>query len=357
MKGLLEPAESLRVARRQACDGDARPLADDGGDVLLVNHGLLAVLAAARERHLDLCHRGSLVDEVDRLVGEETVRDVALRERHGRLDRLWGEPHPVVHLEPVRDAPEDLDRLRDRRLPHIDWLEAPFERRVLLDVAAVLLDGRGSDAFEVPPRESRLEEVGGVHPRVVPGAARAHQHVQLVDEEDDAAARLRHLSDDRLEPVLKLASELGACDERAHVQSHQGAVLQGCRDVAGDDALREPLSDGRFADAGLADQHGVVLRPPRQDLNRTADLVVPADDRVELAVLGGLCQVPCVLAQGLVFPLGILVDDLAAAADLLDSILQLLGGDALLAHERLAKPHVLIEREQKVLDGHVLVAP
>ena len=58
--------------------------------------------------------------------------------------------------------------------------------------------------------------------------------------------------------------------------------------VAGDDPLGQALDDGGLADAGLADQHRVVLGPPGQHLDDPADLGVPADDRVELAVAGRL---------------------------------------------------------------------
>ncbi len=53
-----------------------------------------------------------------------------------------------------------------------------------------------------------------------------------------------------------------------------------------DDALGEALDDRGLADAGLADQHRVVLRAAAEDLDDAADLVVAADDRVELALLG-----------------------------------------------------------------------
>ena len=64
------------------------------------------------------------------------------------------------------------------------------------------------------------------------------------------------------------------------------AVAQRLGDVAGDDALGEALDDRGLADAGLADQHRVVLGAAGEDLDDAADLVVAADDRVELAVLG-----------------------------------------------------------------------
>ena len=53
-----------------------------------------------------------------------------------------------------------------------------------------------------------------------------------------------------------------------------------------DDPLGEALDDRGLADAGLADQDGVVLGAAGEDLDDAADLVVAADDRVELARLG-----------------------------------------------------------------------
>ena len=58
------------------------------------------------------------------------------------------------------------------------------------------------------------------------------------------------------------------------------------RHVAADDALRQPFDDGGLADAGFADEHRIVLGPASQHLNDAADLVVAADDRIELALDG-----------------------------------------------------------------------
>ena len=51
-----------------------------------------------------------------------------------------------------------------------------------------------------------------------------------------------------------------------------------------DDALRQALGDGGLAHARLADQHRVVLLAAREDLDDALDLVLAADDRVELAL-------------------------------------------------------------------------
>ena len=72
-----------------------------------------------------------------------------------------------------------------RRLAHHHRLEAPLERRVLLDVLAVLVERGRADAAQLAARERRLEHVGRVHRAL--GRAGADQRVQLVDEQDDAA--------------------------------------------------------------------------------------------------------------------------------------------------------------------------
>ena len=55
------------------------------------------------------------------------------------------------------------------------------------------------------------------------------------------------------------------------------------RHVALGDALGQAFHDGGLAHAGLADEHRVVLGAPAQHLQHPADLLVPADDRVQLA--------------------------------------------------------------------------
>ena len=85
--------------------------------------------------------------------------------------------------------------------------------------------------------------------------------MQLVDEQDDLALGVLDLLEDGLEPLLELAAELGAGDERAEVERDDALVLEALGDVAADDPLGEALGDGRLADAGLADQDRVVLGP------------------------------------------------------------------------------------------------
>src|SRR6185436_7041291 len=78
------------------------------------------------------------------------------------------------------------------------------------------------------------------------GRARPDHGVQLVDEEDDLALRLRDLLEDGLEAVLELAAVFGSRDQRPEVEGDELLVLERLRHVAGDDAPGSPMSTGLF---------------------------------------------------------------------------------------------------------------
>ncbi len=201
--------------------------------------------------------RRGFVDQVDRLVGQLPVGDVAMRERRGRDDRGVGDADAVVNFVALLQAAQDRDRVLDRRLVDEHFLEAALQRGILLDVLAILVERRRADAVELAARERRLEHVAGVHRAF--GLACADHRVQLVDEQDDAAFLLREVVEHRLEALLELTAILRAGDQRAHVERENALVAQAFRHLAVDDALCEAFDDRSLADAGLADQHGVVL--------------------------------------------------------------------------------------------------
>ncbi len=129
------------------------------------------------------------------------------------------------------------------------------------------------------------------------GPAGADQGVQLVDEQDGVLgpADLVH---DGLDAFLELAAVLGAGDHHGQVEDDDAAVAEQLGDVAVHDHLGQALDDGGLADAGLAEEHGVVLGPAAEHLDDALDLVLPADDRVELALAGQLGEVASEAVEG-----------------------------------------------------------
>jgi hypothetical protein len=202
----------------------------------------------------------------------------------------------VVRLVAVAQPLEDLHGLLDGRLVDADLLEAPLQRRVALEVLAVLVERRRADGLQLATGQRRLEDRGGVDRPL--GGARADEVVQLVDEQDDVAALgdlLHHL----LEALLELSPVLGAGDESGEVERVDLLVLEQLGHVGVGDPLGEPLDDGGLADARLADQHRVVLGAPREDLHDPLDLGLTTDDRVELAFGSELREVAPELVEQL----------------------------------------------------------
>jgi|GEM_PF-5686136 len=178
-------------------------------------------------------------------------------------------------------AAQDRDCVLDIGLVDKDRLEAPRQRRVLFDIFPVLVERRRADAVKVAARQRGLQQVRGIHRAV--GLAGADKLVHLVDEENDTAVRRADFAEHGLQPLLEFAAIFGAGDQRAEIERHQLLALQAFGHVAIDDAERETLGNRRLADAGLADQHRIVLGAARQHLDGAPDFLVAADHRVELA--------------------------------------------------------------------------
>ena len=187
--------------------------------------------------------------------------------------------------------------------------------------------------------------------------------MELVDEEDDVAP-LHDLLHHLLQPLLELAAVLRAGDEGGQVERVDLLVLQELGNLVGGDPAGKALDDGGLADAGLADQHGVVLLPAREDLHHALDLGLAADDGVELAVGGGLGQVApelveqlralCFLAGA---PAGALLATARAGEHADDLVADLLGVGVEVEQDPRCDPLVLAhEPEQDVLGADVVVA-
>ena len=169
------------------------------------------------------------------------------------------------------------------------------------------------------------------------------------------ARRLLHFLEHGLQPFLEFAAKLGARDQRAHVERDQAAVLEALRDVAGDDTLGQSLDYRGLAHARLADQHRVVLGAPRQHLDHAADLLVAADDRVELARRRHLGEVAPVAFERLVGRFRIARSDPLITAHFLQRLHQLVVRHPGLAQDSRGGARLVEHRDQNVLDRNIIV--
>ncbi len=234
-------------------------------------------------------------------------------------------------------------------------LEPALERGILLDVLPVLVERRRADRVQLAAREHRLQHVGRVHRAF--GGAGADHGVELVDEQDDLALRVGDFLEDRLQPLFELAAVLRAGDERAHVERDDALVLEPFRHVAADDAAGQAFDDGGLADAGLADEHRVVLRAARQHLNDAADFLVAADDRIELASARQLGEVAAVALERLIRALGVLARHALRSAHAGQRREDLVAREAALGQQRAAGERPVSDAiaDEQMLGADVLV--
>ena len=229
-----------------------------------------------------------LVDEVDGLIGQEAILDVAVGKVRGSLDSALRVAHMVVLLVARLKRGQDLDGVLDARLLDIDSLEATLEGWVFGEVLAEFLGRGGANNLEGTACKHGLEHGARVDGAL--GRTGTDDGVHLVNKQDDVVS-LGGLLDHVLEALLKLTAILGARNEARQVERPDVLVHEVLGHVAGSDLLRQALDDGRFANAGIAQDKRVVLGAARKDLHHALDFLFAANHGIELAVARLLSEV------------------------------------------------------------------
>ena len=168
--------------------------------------------------------RARLVDHVDRLVRQEPVGDVALRQlrRRDAASRRGCSPGGGPRTSSAGPC-----RISTVSSTEGGSTTTVWKRRSSAPSFSMYL--RYSFSVDAPTHCSSPRASAGLSMlRRVDrafGRAGADQRVQLVDEQDDVLV-LRDLVHDRLEPLLELAAVLGAGDDRRHVERQHAMVAQ-----------------------------------------------------------------------------------------------------------------------------------
>ena len=126
---------------------------------------------------------GGFVDEIDGLVRQEPIRDVAVGKRCRRDDGGVLDAHAMMYLVAVFQSAQNRDGILDGGLLDEHRLEAALQRGIFFDVFLVFVEGGRADGAQLAPCERRLQHVRGVHRAF--RRPRAHQRVQFVDEQND----------------------------------------------------------------------------------------------------------------------------------------------------------------------------
>ena len=143
-----------------------------------------------------------LIHEIDGLVRQEPVCDVAVRQPHSGLDSLILDLSPVEGLIFIPDPMENTDSVLHPRLPHHDGLETALQRCILFNVFLVFLQRRSPDDLDLSTGKRRLQYIRRINRALCRTGTNKGMH--LVDEQDHIAI-LHNLLNDAFKPFLKLA--------------------------------------------------------------------------------------------------------------------------------------------------------
>ena len=180
--------------------------------------------------------------------------------------------------------------------------------------------------------------------------------MHLINKQDDLTGGGSDLAEDGFQAFFELASVFCARDQCTHVERHERLIAQAFRHVAIDDAQGEAFGDGGFANARLTNQNGVVLGAAGQHLHGAANLIVAADDRVDLAVAGGLSEVTGEFLQRLIAVFGAGAVGRAALAQVINRGIEVLGGDRTCSQRVLGRGFDHGQSCQQAFHGHKTVA-
>ena len=219
-----------------------------------------------------------LIDQVNGLVGQVSVGNMASAARNCKFQRIIVIGYSMKLLIALLEHLHNLQRLVDARLLDGHLLETAHQAAVAHDVAVIFLIGGRPDEAHSPTLQIGFQQVAGIH-RAFARLPGPHDVVYLVDVEDGSflgCDAFHH----RLEPFLKITTELCAGNQRAQVQLVDLNITQGLGNVSVLDALCQSIDDAGLAHARFTDVQRVVLILATQNLNSAVQFHFTPDEGV-----------------------------------------------------------------------------
>ena len=139
--------------------------------------------------------------------------------------------------------------------------------------------------------------------------------MKLIDKQDDLSFALLHFLKYRFQTFLKLATILGTCNQRTHIQGKNLLILKAFRYISCHNTLCQSLDGCCFTNARLTDENRVVLGLTGKDTDNIPNLHITADHRIKLLVLRLLHKILTVFIQGIIGCLRVVTDNSLVSSD------------------------------------------
>ena len=239
------------------------------GKTLLVEQGVLLEVGSG------------LVDDVDGLVGKETVVDEGIGLLHGIAYGFAVVAHAVMTFVTGKEAIEDGDGLLDRGLLDIDESEASGNGLLAGHRPVVVLIGGAADEADAAVLEIGFEHVGGID-----GIAAAAGFANAVDfvDVDNAFSAVADTFEHGLHAFLEFTVIAGSCHHRGHLE---GIDLVAAHPAGYPALINHPhqtIDKGGLAHTGFADEKRVVLVLAAEDADASRQFALTAHKGIAVHV-------------------------------------------------------------------------
>ena len=170
---------------------------------------------------LQMHFRADLVEGVDGLIREEAVGDIPLCQFDARLNGIVGVADVVMFLVALFDIVQNFQRLFSRRGFDDDFLESAFQRTILLNGVAILVECRSTDTLDGASCQGGFENIGSIHRTGSrPGS---DERMNLIHEYDDVRVGFKFF-DQRFHTFFKLSAILCSGHNARHVEIDKSLV-------------------------------------------------------------------------------------------------------------------------------------
>ena len=206
--------------------------------------------------------------------------------------------YSVKYLITLLQSTKNGNGILHSRLINHNRLETTFQSSILFNILTILVQGGCSDTVKFPSCKHWLQHISRIHGAVCFSCS--DDQMKLVNKENNVSLALFHFLQNCLQTFLKLASVLGSCYKRAHVQSKNLFVFQSFRNVSGNDSLSQSFNGCCFTDARLTDQNRIVLCLTGKNPDNVANLRITANYRVQLLVAGFFHQILSIFIKSII---------------------------------------------------------
>ena len=115
--------------------------------------------------------------------------------------------------------------------------------------------------------------------------------MDFINKEDYLSIGVRHLLNDAFQPLFKFSLKFGARYKPGYIQHKYFLTAQVLRHIPFDNTPGDAFYNGGFSYPSFTHEYGIIFLPTRQYMQHPAYFFIPANNRIQFAVLRSFIEV------------------------------------------------------------------